>query len=239
MKEDIQNLQCYIGKRLRERRQTLGLSLFQIASKINISEEKLKEYKCGHAAIHSTLLYQIASILNVDFDYFFEGFSESKFSDAANAKRITKTNHKQPLNVLLINDNENDIYFAQKAFESCFIPVAFSSMQDGRKLAQFLHNLPTTHSRPDVILLELHLTNIDGKAVLHALKQDDELSDIPVIILSGSIHQNDICSCYQHYCSGYMYKTFDYHQFEKNIQNFTQYWGQTVVLRNRNNDALI
>ncbi len=42
------------------------------------------------------------------------------------------------------------------------------------------------HRRPDVILLDLELPVMDGRQVLAAVRSDDELSAIPVVIVSGS-----------------------------------------------------
>lgn len=40
-------------------------------------------------------------------------------------------------------------------------------------------------SHPDVILLDQIMPKLDGKQVLHALRQDDATRDIPVLVLSG------------------------------------------------------
>jgi two-component system, chemotaxis family, response regulator Rcp1 len=178
-------------------------------------------------------LYQIASILKVDFNYFFEGFPHSTPSTESNSQTIIRTDPEKPLKVLLIDDNEEDTYLTKKAFDASSIPVTLSSMNDGTESLRFLRNQTTHQSRPDVILLNLHLPKVHGLTILHELKQDDTLSDIPVIILSGSTNKNDISTCYQKYASGYMCKLFDFNLFKTNVQNFTRYWAQTVVLPNR------
>lgn len=40
-------------------------------------------------------------------------------------------------------------------------------------------------SHPDVILLDQIMPKLDGKQVLHALRQDESTRDIPVLVLSG------------------------------------------------------
>ena len=40
-------------------------------------------------------------------------------------------------------------------------------------------------SHPDVILLDQIMPKLDGKQVLHALRQDEATRDIPVLVLSG------------------------------------------------------
>ena len=46
--------------------------------------------------------------------------------------------------------------------------------------------LPTTETeRPDIILLDMHLAEQDTLTILQSLKHDPDLSEIPVIALSG------------------------------------------------------
>jgi len=49
-----------------------------------------------------------------------------------------------------------------------------------------------TEERPDIILLDILLPGIDGFEVLRKIKEDPELKDIPVIILSNLGQEDDI-----------------------------------------------
>jgi CheY-like chemotaxis protein/two-component sensor histidine kinase len=46
-------------------------------------------------------------------------------------------------------------------------------------------------SRPDVILLDIGLPNLDGYEVARRLRQDDQLKDIVIIAISGYGHESD------------------------------------------------
>lgn len=233
MKKDTQKLQHYIEKRLREKREILGVSLAQISDQLHISEEQFKKYSCGHSRIPSTLLYQIAAILKVDINYFFEGFSYSTPSTKSHKKTLLRPDQNQPLKVLLIDDNTDDIVLTTKAFDASPTRVTLSSIQEGPESLRFLHNLTTNQLRPDVILLDLYLPTVPGITILHELKEDHALSDIPVIILSGSMSTEEILTCYREHASGFMIKPFDIELYQTNIDIFAHYWAQTVVLPNR------
>jgi len=47
-------------------------------------------------------------------------------------------------------------------------------------------------NKPDIVLLDLILPGIDGFEVLAKIKEDEELSNIPVIILSNLGQRDDV-----------------------------------------------
>lgn len=120
--------------------------------------------------------------------------------------------------------------------------INLHTITDGTRVLDFLKDTATSasapFSRPDIILLDLKLPKIEGIALLHDIKHDDDLSDIPIIILSSSIDVKDMITCYQEQASGFMCKPFDFETFEKNIGILTTYWGQTVVLPNRQRETV-
>lgn len=142
-------------------------------------------------------------------------------------------NYKTILSILLIEDNESDAYLTKKAFQSHALSVSLLVLHDGIEALKFLHDPQQLDSRPDVILLNINLPKVHGIDILDTLKQDTVLSHIPVIMLTGSISKHDVRACFQKQASGYICKHFDFDQFENSIYNFTQYWGETVILPNR------
>lgn len=45
--------------------------------------------------------------------------------------------------------------------------------------------------RPDVVLLDVTMPKLDGWEVLAAIKQDEELHDTPVVMLTARVHDDD------------------------------------------------
>ena len=60
--------------------------------------------------------------------------------------------------------------------------------------------------RPDLILLDLELPKMDGFEVLQSIKSDPDLKDIPVVIVSGKIHEGDIKRAYELQASSFLMK---------------------------------
>ncbi len=81
--------------------------------------------------------------------------------------------------VLYIEDNLANFALVQKVFARLGGLELLSAMQ-----GQMGIELAAQHA-PDLILLDLHLPDIDGEEVLRRLRADERMRDIPVIILSA------------------------------------------------------
>lgn len=77
---------------------------------------------------------------------------------------------------------------------------------------------------PDLILLDLNMPRMDGKEFLKLMKSDDELSSIPVVILTTSDSDKDILGGYELQASGYIKKPVSLQEFQDVIQNLCDYW---------------
>lgn len=97
---------------------------------------------------------------------------------------VKKREGEQKL-VLLVED---DVFLAgiyQKKFEVEGFRVSLAENGE-RGLAD------AKKKRPDIILLDILLPKLDGFAVLKALKQDKQLKDIPVILLTNLGQKDDV-----------------------------------------------
>ena len=222
----------YLGKRLLEKRNRLGLSLAEAAAKIDLSPQQLQKYECVGSTVAASRLYQISCLFGVSIDYFFYGFK----SNAHRAGNLTAIPNRpvqlRALNIVLIEDDDSDAYLTQKVAKSSSVDVDILVMSDDRELFRFLRN-QTTHirfPRPDLILLDLNLPKIDGFSILHTLKHDRMLSDIPVVILSNSFSKHDMIRCYQNHAAGFITKPFDFEVFQQKFDRLAHYWAQARAL---------
>lgn len=86
-------------------------------------------------------------------------------------------------NILLIDDDSEDQEIFLTALESVSQSVVCTTHSDAR-LA--LHQLSEKQMTTDLIFLDLNMPVMSGQQFLTALKKDEELCHIPVIILSTS-----------------------------------------------------
>jgi CheY-like chemotaxis protein len=81
---------------------------------------------------------------------------------------------------------------------------------------------------PDVILLDLAMPNVDGFEVLMKLKNNPNLSSIPVICLSGKQDEDSRTRAYKLGASGFILKPVDVKQLSNDIDKLIASMNSTV-----------
>ena len=70
------NFNKHLGKKLRIRRLSLGLTQTKVAQAINVTFQQIQKYEKGTNGVSSNRLMQLAEFLKVPIIYFFEDFKE-------------------------------------------------------------------------------------------------------------------------------------------------------------------
>ena len=71
-----ENFNIHMGKKLRMRRLSLGLTQTKVAQAINVTFQQIQKYEKGTNGVSSIRLLQLSNYLKVPINYFFEDFSE-------------------------------------------------------------------------------------------------------------------------------------------------------------------
>ena len=137
--------------------------------------------------------------------------------------------------ILLVEDSPEDYEATVRAFKRSGLKNPIYRCEDGENALDFLHRRgpyadPERSPRPGVILLDLNLPGTDGREVLTEIKQDDQLKQIPVIVLTTSNDARDVESCYQAGANSYIQKPVDTEGFVRAIERLNGYWFEVVVL---------
>ena len=136
------------------------------------------------------------------------------------------------LNVLLVEDSLGDVRLTREAFRDAKVPVHLHVASDGVEAMAFLRR-EGAHAqapRPDLILLDLNLPKMDGRAVLTQIKSDDSLKMIPTLILTTSAAEADIVKSYQLQANCYLSKPVDLDVFEGLVKSINEFWLTRVKL---------
>ena len=72
------NFNIHLGKKLRLRRLSLGLTQTKVAQAINVTFQQIQKYEKGTNGVSSNRLMQLAQFLKVPIIYFFEDYKEFK-----------------------------------------------------------------------------------------------------------------------------------------------------------------
>jgi CheY-like chemotaxis protein len=130
--------------------------------------------------------------------------------------------------ILLIEDNPDDEMLTVRAFEKIDFVGQLKIARDGVEALDYVFRRgaysPETALRPDLILLDLKLPKIDGKEVLKQIRRNPETKYIPVVVLTSSIEESDIRTCYELTGNSYIRKPIDFQQFKTHVEKICEYW---------------
>lgn len=139
---------------------------------------------------------------------------------------MTQNELAKPIEVLLVEDNAGDIRLTKEAFEEGKVRLNLSVARDGVEAMAFLRkegNFVGT-ARPDLVLLDLNLPEKDGREVLRDMKNDPQLLQIPVVVLTISESDEDALGTYGLHANCYITKPVDTDQFIKVVKLIEEFW---------------
>lgn len=126
-----------------------------------------------------------------------------------------------PFHILCIEDNPGDVELVREALAEVPIPHDMTVFSDGIEALNFLRE---SGGCADLILLDLNLPKMDGRAVLAQLKSDQSLCHIPVVVITSSEAERDLLHSYQLHANCYVTKPVDLHEFFSVIKDVAKFW---------------
>lgn len=138
------------------------------------------------------------------------------------------------VDILLVEDNEGDVFLTKKAFDKAKIANTLHVAPDGEVALEMLRKQGEYSDRktPDMVLLDINLPKKDGKQVLKEIKEDENLRRVPVVILTSSQAEQDVLKTYDLQASSYIVKPIDLEKFQEVVQAIEDFWFSVVVLPN-------
>ena len=142
----------------------------------------------------------------------------------------------KPLEILLVEDNKGDIGLITEFFSDAKVVINLHIAEDGEEAIHFLCDKDKFLGSPlpDIIILDLNLPKKDGREVLREIKENNDLKNIPVIILTTSNAEKDILRVYELHANAYIVKPIDFDEFMAAIKSIEDFWFKTVTLPPKN-----
>ena len=128
--------------------------------------------------------------------------------------------------ILLLEDEPADAHLVRISLRDARVHCRLHHVLDGREGLDFLHREPPYQDapRPDLILLDLIMPRMNGREFLAAIKAEEALCDIPVVVLTTSDVERDVEASFKNGASGYITKPVDIEQFTAAIAQLSDYW---------------
>ena len=139
---------------------------------------------------------------------------------------------ERPIDVLIVEDSAADVHLTKVALRDANVANKIHVVEDGEEALAFLHHEGTYADapRPDLVLLDLNLPKKDGFEVLAEMKRDSDLSNIPVIVVSGSDRALDIARGYGLQIAAYVVKSLRVDDYFSAIRAIKELWFHHVAL---------
>lgn len=131
--------------------------------------------------------------------------------------------------ILLVEDNANDAELTLEALAEHNLANGVDVVRDGAEALDYL-NRRGKYSGVEpgnlaVILLDLKLPKVDGLEVLDAIKSDDKLKYIPVVVLTSSREERDVVSSYRLGVNAYVVKPVNFSEFITAVKEIGAFWA--------------
>lgn len=102
--------------------------------------------------------------------------------------------------ILVVDDNENNRFMLLQHLRRLGFR-RITEAPDGERALSVIHD-----SRPDIVLLDVIMPDMDGIAVLQALRREGQLGDLPVLMISAHDHLDIVVRCIELGAEDYLTK---------------------------------
>lgn len=138
------------------------------------------------------------------------------------------------LPILVVEDSDEDFSAFMRVMQELPYRNPIHRVCDGDDALDYLHSqgsyLDQTVPLPGVIVMDLNLPGTDGRDVIQAVKQEEFLKSIPIVVLTTSLNPKDIETCYRYGVNSYLLKPTGVTALRQTIRDFFHYWFETNIL---------
>jgi CheY-like chemotaxis protein len=132
--------------------------------------------------------------------------------------------------LLLIEDNEDDIFFMKRALKSAEIDDPLEVLKDGQDAIDYLNAAAAMVADraqpplPCVIFLDLKLPRKTGLEVLEFIRQQPELRTVVVLVLTTSRERRDVENAYKLGANAFLVKPASHQQLAEMMRAVKAFW---------------
>lgn len=113
--------------------------------------------------------------------------------------------------VLYAEDDENDVFFMRRAFGKLRTPRPLHVVRDGQEAIDYLVGRGAfadraAHPLPGLLILDIKMPHLSGREVLEWVRQRGQFSKMRVVMLTSSMHDEDVRFCAKAGADAYLIK---------------------------------
>ncbi len=132
--------------------------------------------------------------------------------------------------ILLVENNREDVWRVQDAFNHLDPVYRLIVVPDGREAMQYLRGVGLYADRsifplPRLVLLELNLPDFHGFEFLQWLRRQPSLHRLPTVVLTESVYSGEVKRAYSLGADSFIIKPMDRETLIKELELSLQYWA--------------
>lgn len=122
----------------------------------------------------------------------------------------------KPVEVLLVEDNEGDVFLVRQALDSHPVPINLHVVNDGKQAVQLL---AARRFHPDLVILDLNVPKISGLSVLECSE-----SDVPIVVFTSSNSPQDRQCAFELGAKEFVQKPIDPDAYSAAVLKIVRTW---------------
>ena len=131
--------------------------------------------------------------------------------------------------ILLAEDNPQDVELTIEALNEHNLANNVVAVRDGVEAMEYLNYEGEFKNRikgnPAVILLDIKMPRMDGIEVLAAIRRDEKLKALPIVMLTSSREEPDLKKCYDLGVNAYVVKPVNFKDFLDAVKHIGIFWA--------------
>lgn len=135
---------------------------------------------------------------------------------------------KKPVKIILAEDDKDDQELFMEAVNATNVPSDIITVENGEELINTLKD--GSEPKPDIIFIDINMPIKGGKEALAEIKSDEELKEIPAVMLSTSDHPKDIEETFNNGANLYIQKPNSFLSFILILKKvFILHWTKALM----------
>tara|TARA_R110002095_G_scaffold119222_2_gene103819 strand:- start:595 stop:996 length:402 start_codon:yes stop_codon:yes gene_type:complete len=130
------------------------------------------------------------------------------------------------INILLLEDDDGDIFLIKKALSDALFENEVHVVHDGEKALELLKK--EDKPRFDFIISDLNMPKMGGHEFLRVVQDDPELSKIPIAILTNSQEREDYAGSFKLDAITCLSKPLDQHKINTILTSIVNFWKKSM-----------
>ena len=144
--------------------------------------------------------------------------------------------------ILLVEDNDDDAFFLDRAVTKAGMGMVLKRVSNGQEAIDYLQGVDLFSDRdgfplPDIIMLDLKMPICDGFDFLAWKRKEPTLIHLPTIVMTSSDLPRDVRRSYELGAHSFTTKLLNLDSLESRLEALRDWWFQNCVLVTESEDS--